>query len=224
MKKIIFIIFLIIGIIIGYKGLTFTNDKLPQSIKENQVDKQINTIQKELDQYKQKEQEEKIRRLRIQQLQNPEIINKELAKTGELIIFTGITTYNDNIKESNWYSSKSLDINYVFNFGISIDLNDIKINKFIEDSVIIDIPSSRLHIQYVELDTSKSKLLSSKTVLSKQFTPEDINIINQNSQKDITNKINNSKDIFDQSLTSLKDNLKELISKLGYKNIVFNEI
>ena len=123
MKKIIFIIFLIIGIIIGYKGLTFTNDKLPQSIKENQVDKQINTIQKELDQYKQKEQEEKIRRLRIQQLQNPEIINKELTKVGELTVLKGTTTYSDVLKESNWYSSKELNIDFTFNYGISIDVN-----------------------------------------------------------------------------------------------------
>lgn len=224
MKKIFIVILFVVGFIIGYKGLNYTNDKSPQTIDKNQLDNQIDTIQKELDTYKQKEQEEKLRKLKIQQLQNPEIINNEFIKVGELIVYKGNYTYKDIIREKNWYSKRELNIDFKFNFGMAFNIKNIIINKFIDDVVVLDINKNQIKIQYIELDIKESKIDSTKSILSSEFKPQDIGILAENTQKTVADTIHNNKSIYDTSLDSLKENLKELILKLGYKDVIFNEI
>jgi len=188
----------------------------------NDLQNQIKDLENTVNTYKLKAQEDKLRKIRLQQLQNPEIITNELQKVNQLIISEGIVTYTDYIKEGNWFANKSLDISLAYNFGIVMDLNKISV-RFSEETVILTIPKSEVKLKYVELDTENSKIDGEKSWLSKQFVPEDIKGIIDIAQEIVTEKLTNNKEVFNEALVNLKDNLRELVGKLGYQDVIFVE-
>lgn len=195
------------------------------NLNNNTVDDKLSNIQSELDKYKKKEQEDKVRKLELQQLQNPNIIIQKLNSTGKLLIYKGEITYNDLIKQSSFWGSKELNLNIKYNFGISYDLSNVKIDSFIDRKVVILIPKQELKLEYLELDNSNNdnKIEGSKTWFESNFTPDDVNMVLQQAREKTIEKINNDKSIYDQALVSLKNNLKELILKLNYEDVIFNE-
>lgn len=183
---------------------------------------EIDTLQAQVDKYKLKERDEQLRQIRLQQLQNPEIITNELNNVNKLIVYEGQITYQDYIKEGNWLANKSLSINLKYNFGIAIDLNTIEI-RFIETIPVLTIPKNELKLEYIELDTENSKIDGKRSFFSDQFIPEDVEGIIENAQKALENKIYNNKDIFDNGMVNLKENLREMVLKLEYSDVIFEE-
>ena len=216
---------LIVLFLIAFVGtcLYNVNHKIIAKPETSVVDNRIDEIQAEIDKYKEKEQEEKLRRLRLQQLQNPEIIQGEFQKVGLLITYKGKMTYSDIIRESKWYGKKELHIELKYNIGIGIDLNKIVIDKFVDDVVVIKIPKKELKLQYVELNSGESQINGERTLFQKQYKPEDIETVIENAQGEVIDKINNSNDMFVKSMESLQEVIKELVLKLGYSDVIFTE-
>lgn len=223
-----FLIFLaVIGFIYGYYNHRISQ-KQPtiQEQVTNDIDstqKEINNLKDTVNKYRLKEQEEELRKIRLQQLQNPEIITNELSNISHLIVYRGQLTYNDFIKEGNWFANKSMTLNLVFNFGIAIDLKTILVSRFIEDIPVIKIPKNELKLEYVELDAKSSKINGEKTLLSNQFTPEDVKGIIGNAKDSVTNKITNDKSVYYNALINLKSDIRDLVLKLNYRDVIFEE-
>jgi hypothetical protein len=214
-RKIKLLIFILFIAIIGYCFIQYQN---------NTNDIQVTKLQSELDKYKQAEHEEEIQKLELLALQNPEIIQNEFNNVGKLIVNEGNYTYKDSIAISKWYGHKELYINLIYNYGIAIDLNTITIDKFVDKTVYITIPTNEIKLHYLELDNELSKIEGDKSLLISQFTPKDINIIIGNTNNVVRDTIEQDKDIYTDSLISLKDNIRSLILQLNYDDVVFNEI
>jgi hypothetical protein len=224
--KFISIPLIILMFILGYLDYKQETQTTPQQQVTNDtkdLQNQIKDLENTVNTYKLKAQEDKLRKIRLQQLQSPEIIVSELQKTNELIVYTGVFTYNDYIKEGSWFANKSLDITLTYNFGIVIDMNTVTVSGFADEIPILMIPKDEVKLKYVELDTANSKIDGKKSFFSKQFLPEDIKGLAELAQESVTDKINNDKEIFDSAFFTLKENLKDLILKLGYSDVIFVE-
>ena len=204
MKKLVFLILVFIAGYIVCLNYNILPDKNNNSENTNIINNTLNDLQAKIDTYKQKEQEEKIRKIELQQLQDPEIINTNLANVGKLLVYEGTIQYSDIIREKNWYSNKELTLELLYKFGISIDLQNITVDKFIDETVVLNIPVNKLKIEYLELDSDNKAIDSDKSFLATQFTPEDIEIVLENAKDKTYDNINSNKDIFVNSLDSLK--------------------
>jgi hypothetical protein len=213
-KKIKLLIFILFIGIIGYCIYQY-------QINTNDI--QVTKLQSQLDKYKQAEQKEEIRKLELLAMQNPEIIQKELVNVGKLIVNEGNYTYQDTIEISKWYGHKELYIDLNYKYGIAIDLNTITIDKFVDKIVYITIPIGEIKLEYIELVNELSKIDGDKSGLVSQFTPQDINIIIENTNDKVRNTIEDNRSIYTDSLISLKENIKSLVLKLGYDDVVFEE-
>lgn len=175
-------------------------------------------------QFKETNKKDEIRKIQLEALQNPEIISTKFKEISELLVYEGEYKISDLLKEENWYSSKSLNIEMYFNYGISIDLQKVEVSKIIEKTVILKIPKNELKIKYVELNTTKQKMNSEVSFFAKQYSPEEVTIITNSLREKARTAINNDKAIFNKSIESLKKSLKNIILKLNYKNIIYEEV
>jgi len=220
---------IIIILIFGYYDYKTDTSKTQSNTPQTQVINDINKLQSTIDnlqtqvnKYKLQEQDKQLRQIRLQQLQNPEVIMNELSTTNKLLVYECKITYNDYIKEGNWLANKSLSISLKYNIGIAIDLNLIEI-RFVEATPVLTIPKDGLQLEYIELDTENSKIDGDRSFFSSQFVPEDIKGVIEMAQKTLENRVCNNKDLFDKSMVSLKENLRELIIRLGYEDCVIEE-
>ena len=220
---------IIIILIFGYYDYKTDTSKTQSNTPQTQVINDINKLQSTIDnlqtqvnKYKLQEQDEQLRQIRLQQLQNPEVIMNELSTTNKLLVYEGKITYNDYIKEGNWLANKSLSISLKYNIGIAIDLNLIDI-RFVEATPILTIPKDGLKLEYIELDTENSKIDGDRSFFSSQFVPEDIQGVIELAQKTLENRVCNNKNLFDKSMIGLKENLRELVIRLGYSDVIFEE-
>jgi hypothetical protein len=214
--KVLVITFLISLVISFYLVEKYCNS-------ESTFSHQISDIQLQLNKYKEQEQQEKIRALELQILQDPQIVINELNQVGKLIVYEGQSNYEDYIVESNFWGSRAINLNLKYNFGISIELNTINVKEIYNKTIVLNIPKQEFKIEYVELD-NKSKLESNKEWFISQYKPEDIKIIFNQANDKVRWQILSDKSIFDKSSESLKSNLRELILKLGYEDVKFEEI
>lgn len=223
MKKILkFILFLVvIYLVVG--GYQLYKEYHP-TVKIR--DKQLQTLQIQIDELTKRDQEEKVRRIKLQTLQNPEIITDKFQNISKLLVYEGVMSYSDVIKESSWYGSKSLTIELKYNYGIGYDLGNVVVKNIFNDNgniVVINIPKDQLKIEYVELD-KESKLDSNKKWFNSGYTANDIEIILEQSQEKTRQKIENNKEIYFNAYDNLQETIKEIVKKLGFKDVVFNVI
>jgi hypothetical protein len=226
---ILMIIAIILPFILGGIGTLLkkdTNDKTTDSEKINhQVEKQNfdnSKTEEELLKYKMKEQEEKAEKDRIEALQNPEIIEKELQKVGKLITYEGKIYYNDEVIHKTFLAQRKLTLKLLYKFGIAIDLNNITIEDYIEDTVVLKIPDNSLILEYIQYLPEESTINGEKSLLAKYFKPEEVKVILDEAQNTTIERINNTDAIFEKANESLRENLEKLILKLGYKKVIFS--
>ena len=63
-----------------------------------------------------------------------------------------------------------------------------------------------------------------KMILVSQFRPSDVELLIENSQQDVVNRIGADSKVFNEAMSNLKSELEGLVLKLGYEKIVFVEI
>jgi hypothetical protein len=225
MKKLVFIVLLLL---VAFLSGIYYQFKETHSAKtaEQCFNNNIDTLQKELDNYKKKEQEEKIRKIQLQALQNPEIIITKFKEIGKLKVYEGQWQYSDILREKNWYSSKEVDLKLLFNYGIAIDLQTVLQSniKITGENVIIKIPKKEVKLDYIELDTENTTVTSTKTWLASQYKPEDIRMIFNQARNKTREEIGSNKEVFNKSIDSLKNNLRLVVLALNYKEVIFEEV
>jgi len=219
----------LIGITIicmGYYQYKITQKPVSEVVDDrlSQSQQKLDEAQSKLDKIKEQENAEKLRKLELEQLQNPEIINKELLSIGKLITYEGSSQYSDVIKESSWLGSKELDLQLTYNFGIAIDLTKITVEKFYDKTVVLQIPKSELMLDYIEVNTKDTKVIGSKQWFAKNYTPNETKLVLDNAQAKTKEKIESDKDIFNKAMDNLKVSLKDFICKLGYDDVIFDDV
>lgn len=204
---------------------TNTDKKVSVKTTTNQTEKQDlknAKTEEELLAYKLKEQEEKEKQEKITALQNPEIIEKELSKVGKLITYEGKINYNNEIVHKGFLNSRKLTFKLTYKFGIAIDLNNVIIDDYIEDTVVLKIPRDGLVLEYIQMLPEESYVNGEKSWLAKYFKPEEVKVLLDEAQNTTVENINSTDEIFAKADESLRENLERLILKLGYKKIIFS--
>ena len=193
-------------------------------VQDTSKDELVMKLTEQLNEFKKFEAEEIKRQEKIKALQDPTIINTQLEKVGKLITYEGTANYVDKIVDKKFLKSRTLDVQLTYRFGIGMELSRIQVAGFMEDTVIINIPRNGLVLEYIELQGEKVILNEKTSMLAKEFSSDEIKTIIQSGQQTTTQQINSTKEIFIKAEESLKDNLRNLIVKLGYRQVIFQSI
>lgn len=59
--------------------------------------------------------------------------------------------------------------------------------------------------------------------LVSQFKPSDVEILIEQSQQNVVNKIGADKDVFNKAYINLKGEIEKLVKFLGYEKVIFTE-
>lgn len=215
MKKLICLLLIIIAVILGYAyfNKTTTADKV--------IEQKQQELQSLIDKNQQEVQEEKMRKLEIQTLQNPEIINSEMTKVGKLIVFESNITYADVLRKKTFWGTKELNIDLKYKYGISYDLTNIIVDRFEDKIVYIKLSKYDLNLEYIDEDNENSIINSDTSWFASAFDVEVVDAVRDNAKIKLTEYINNYQEAYDNSMSNLEDNLRRLILKLGYSDVQF---
>jgi hypothetical protein len=228
MKKLFFIILITIAatwFVANYLNYVKEKNEPPtQDTIEQQFVDNNDELQAELNKYKEKVQKEELRKIELKKLQNPEIINTELSKVGKLLIYQGKMQYSDIMVESKWWYKKELNLELHYNFGIAIEVYKIVVSRFIDKTVVLQIPVNEIRLEYIELNSDESKHNSERSWWASEYSPAEMDQIYEKAQSDMKYRVENDKGIYQEALVSLKDCLRELLGKVGYEEVVFEEI
>lgn len=191
------------------------NYSIPQNVKTEET--KLGDYQKNLDREKE-----------LKKLQDPTIIQSQLNKVGKITSLTGQYKYFSHIEDKDGLFKKfvlrDMTLDFSYNFGIGIDLSSIKVTKIEGTTVYLNIPRSKIQLQYIQMNPESKVSDSHKVILISQFSPSDIETVTEQSQQNVINKINSDKKIFNTAQTNLQDEIEKLIKGLGYyQEVVFNE-
>lgn len=128
---------------------------------------------------------------------------------------------NSNDTQMNWLSkklaemkSRSLTINSTYKFSFTYDLSDLKVVNS-DNKAIINLHRSRLNLNSVELDNSKTSMSSDLGILSSVFSPNEVNSLQQRSKGYVSNTIRANKTIRDKAMINVRDNITNLCNELN---------
>ena len=221
MKRFFELMVIIIFLYIAYNAYLIYEDY--KIIEDKQIQAQVQNLQYQVDQLTKVEMKEEITKIKINTLHNPDIINNKLEEVSKLLVYRGEINYADHIKESSFWGTKGLTLNLKYNFGITYDLENVVVDGFYENTVVIKLPKDKLELEFVELD-GDSQVESSNSLLVSKFTPEQTEIIFEQTQDRVRDKLENDRDVYDRSFDSLKGSLENIVLKLGYKKVIFDVI
>lgn len=242
-KPLIIFILLLIAIIIFQLQFSITprkinspytadNPKQTQDTKEKPQN--ILDIQKQIEEQMRKEQEIKAEQERLARLQNPEYILSALSKVGNLRIdvFEGNHTYTSTINQNGTIIKKGLEVYLKYHFIIGADLNlsTWEVASIEGDVVTLNIPYIKPYLKSVEENEDESYIKdvnADKKWFVKRYKTSEIEFIKDFAKKATVEKINNSPSIWEEANKGLEENIdsiKQLILKLGYSDVKFDEI
>jgi hypothetical protein len=185
-------------------------------------EKEVESLKSKLNEYEAKQYKEDLEEEKIKALSDPQIIIDKLESTGQLITYKGNVTYSNHIEESKCYGTRSLTYKFTYEFGIGMDLSHIKVKKIIDNTVILSVPKSELKLIYLELKEDVMK--SNNTWFASDFEPEIVNVAMQQANKRVGEEVLSNGDVFESGLGSLKSSVEGLVKKLGFKEVIFEEV
>ena len=101
----------------------------------------------------------------------------------------------------------------------------INVYKVDGTTVFVKIPRNRMQLQYIQMNPDSKIIDGKKMLLVSQFKPSDVEVLIEQSQQNVVNKIGVDAKIFDSALYNLQDELEKLIKGLGYyETVIFDEI
>jgi len=166
----------------------------------------------------------------LKKLQNPNIIQNELRKVGEITSLKGKYKYLSKISNKdkifNKFTLREITLDFEYNYGIGINsLEYIKVLKIEDGKVYISIPKNRIQLLYIEQNMQNSKIIDGNTMfLFDQFSPSDTQILSSQAQQNVVNAIGKDKKLFDTAMINLQDVVEGLVLDFGYEQVVFNVI
>jgi hypothetical protein len=155
---------------------------------------------------------------------DPKIINRELEKVGQLIVFKGSMTYAEPVVNKGLLWKRSVDLQLNYNFGFCIDLSKVTVEEVAPNVVSMSIPRQEIKLAYMELDANTSTVNGAKTTFAKQFTPDEIKFMIESAQKDVISKVTQDMNIHSKSMDSAKASMEQLVMKLGFRRAIVEEV
>jgi len=215
MKK--YIILLIVGALIA------THYSKVNNLSASANSKNVQIQQNQLGEYqKEKDREEELRKL-----QDPTIIRDKINKVGKLTSLEGNYKYWSKITDKGLFdlTLREITLDFSFKFGIGISMEYINVYKVEGTTVFVKIPRNRMQLQYIQMNPDSKIIDGKKMLLVSQFKPSDVEVLIEQSQQNVVNKIGVDAKIFDSALYNLQDELEKLIKGLGYyETVIFDEI
>lgn len=159
--------------------------------------------------------------------QTPEYVQNALKQVGKLIVLEGNYNYSNVVKDKIFMDitlrQMTFDLNY--KFGLGMNLEYIIVKGIYDKIIVIQIPKRWIEIQYVELDTENSNIVDGKKIiLASDFKPVDVQILLEQSQENVVEKIKSNDELFDQVVVNLKSELEVFLKGLGFKDVIFEVI
>ena len=215
MKK--YIILLIVGALIA------THYSKVNDLSASANSKNVQIQQNQLGEYqKEKEREEELKKL-----QDPTIIRDKINKVGKLTSLEGNYKYWSKITDKGLFdlTLREITLDFSFKFGIGISMEYINVYKVDGTTVFVKIPRNRMQLQYIQMNPDSKIIDGKKMLLVSQFKPSDVEVLIEQSQQNVVNKIGVDSKLFDSALYNLQDELEKLIKGLGhYETVIFDEI
>jgi len=215
MKK--YIILLIVGALIA------THYSKVNNLSASANSKNVQIQQNQLGEYqKEKDREEELRKL-----QDPTIIRDKINKVGKLTSLEGNYKYWSKITDKGLFdlTLREITLDFSFKFGIGISMEYINVYKVEGTTVFVKIPRNRMQLQYIQMNPDSKIIDGKKMLLVSQFKPSDVEVLIEQSQQNVVNKIGVDSKLFDSALYNLQDELEKLIKGLGhYETVIFDEI
>lgn len=220
-NKIITILMIILIILVTYIGLSFYNKNKITKAKFSQSPK-----------ITQQETNDKVDKWQSQ----VQIIKNELQKQNELIVLEGtqeiqktFSTTDNEIKlqskssilkwmanKLNELKTKSITVNTTYKYYFVYDISKISINT--EDNKInIIINEGDINLKLLSELSDKRIITDDEGILAK-FIPQEVSSVMYSTQIHTYNTLVNDSELYDKAVQNTKDDLMDLINKLGIKN------
>ena len=215
MKK--YLILLIVGALIA------THYSKVNDLSASANSKNVQIQQNQLGEY----QKEKERAEELKKLQDPTIIRDKINKVGKLTSLEGNYKYWSKITDKGLFdlTLREITLDFSFKFGIGISMEYINVYKVEGTTVFVKIPRNRMQLQYIQMNPDSKIIDGKKMLLVSQFKPSDVEVLIEQSQQNVVNKIGVDTKLFDSALYNLQDELEKLIKGLGYyETVIFDEI
>ena len=160
-------------------------------------------------------------------MQDPTIIRNQIRKAGKLTSLEGQYKYQSKIIDKGFMdlTLREITLDFTYNFAMGMDLQYITVSKVENKIVYIKIPKNRIQLQYIELNSQDSRIIEGKKmILVNQFSPSDTEVLMEQSQQNVVNMIGADKELFNDAMINLQEQLKKLVLSLGYYERVVFEI
>ena len=160
-------------------------------------------------------------------MQDPTIIRNQIRKAGKLTSLEGQYKYQSKIIDKGIMdlTLREITLDFTYNFAMGMDLQYITVSKVENKIVYIKIPKNRIQLQYIELNSQDSRIIEGKKmILVNQFSPSDTEVLMEQSQQNVVNMIGADKELFNDAMINLQEQLKKLVLSLGYYERVVFEI
>lgn len=214
------------------KSLRLDNSLIDNLIKQEEKDKEersrqeylskmVSELSSELSTYKQREQDEKIRRIQLIQRCDPRIVNKNIKSKGKVICYEGTSLYEEIIIRKGFMGHSELNVKLTYKFGIGIDWEQLKIVRFAGEHPVLNVPKNCFQLLFLELNNNDSKTESDKHIWIRDFEPEFVNEVLKSAENKTREQITNNRTYFDDAYFNFKSQIKTFVKQLGYLDVVF---
>lgn len=159
-------------------------------------------------------------------LQDPTIILNEFKKVGKVISFEGKANYYKvvNDKLFNKFTLREITIDFKYTYGIGISsLEYLKVNKIEGETLFISIPKNRVQLLYIQQNPDSKIIDGDKMFFVDNLKSSETQEISTIVQQNVVNKIGADKKSFSEANANLREFVKELVLKFGYKQVFFTE-
>ena len=159
-------------------------------------------------------------------MQDPTIIRNQIRKVGKLTSLEGKYKYQSKITDKGIMdlTLREITLDFVYNFGMGMNLQYITVLKVENKTVYIKIPKNRVQLHYIELNQDSRIIEGKKMILVNQFSPSDTEILIEQSQQNVVNMIGADNELFNNTMINLQEQLEKLVLSLGYYETVEFEI
>ena len=166
----------------------------------------------------------------LKKLQNPNIIQNELRKVGEITSLKGKYKYLSKISNKDKifdkFTLREITLDFEYNYGIGIgSLDYLKVSKIENGIAYISIPKNRIQLIYIEQNTQNSRIINENNMfLFDQFSPSDTQILSTQAQQNVVNAIGKDNKLFNTAMINLQEDIEGLVLRLGYEKVIFSVI
>lgn len=155
-------------------------------------------------------------------LDDAAIIRNAFESIGVLGVLEGKEQYKQLVEEENWYSYRSINIDWHYRFSIALNLNELDIE--VKDGVVnISVDRKNMFIWFVE-KTGEGKSTSYASWFARKYSAREIEMFEKAVVEKVQQRIKDTEKYWTEAEKSLENNLLKLCAELGYSEVRFEYI